>query len=83
MKVVDNKNMSKPIIKTFWLIWSFEHQGWWKPKKFGYTTNILEAGRYSYQEAKNIVEKANYGCYNIPEEAMVPDYLGITKKIKN
>lgn len=27
-----------------YLIWSYEHNAWWKPNRWGYTTNIKEAG---------------------------------------
>lgn len=42
-----------------WLVWSEEHGAWWKPGRRGYTRSIREAGRYSLDEAADIVEKAN------------------------
>jgi hypothetical protein len=42
-----------------YLIWSQEHQGFWKENSLGYTQNILEAGRYSEQESIDILEEAN------------------------
>jgi hypothetical protein len=45
-----------------WLIWSDEHGAWWRPLKRGYTRNLDEAGRYSFEEATEICENANrYG----------------------
>lgn len=38
-----------------YLIWSFEHNAWWKPNEMGYTENIVLAGRYSPLDAGRIV----------------------------
>ena len=38
-----------------YLIWSFEHNAWWRPNECGYTENIDEAGRYEPEDAKRIV----------------------------
>jgi hypothetical protein len=46
--------MAKPF-----LVWSEEHGAWWRPGRSGYTQSIREAGRYSLDEAAEIVEKAN------------------------
>lgn len=51
------------------LIWSFEHRGWWKPNGNGYTEDIKEAGVYSYADAFEICTDANIVSVN---EAMVP-----------
>lgn len=42
-----------------WLIWSNEHEAWWRPNHRGYTCIIEEAGRYSKAEADSIVANAN------------------------
>lgn len=55
-----------------YLIWSIEHEGWWKPRSMGYTELRSEAGMYTYEEAYRIVESANIGEHDIPNEAMVP-----------
>jgi ABC-type transport system substrate-binding protein len=52
--------------KNKYLIESMEHtpddtKVWWKPNHRGYTDDIREAGRYSYEEAKKIVDGANWG----------------------
>ena len=56
---------------TYYKIWSNEHSGWWKSNKLGYTQNRKEAGIYSEAEARDIVEMANIGLKDIPNEAMV------------
>ena len=40
------------------VIWSNEHCAWWRPGKMGYASDIREAGVYSLDEAREIVEKA-------------------------
>lgn len=58
---------------TKWLIWSNEHNGWWKPNSMGYCRDRKDAGRFDYKEACEIVENANYGLETSPHEAMVLD----------
>ena len=41
-----------------YLIWSNQHQQWWRPGKRGYTGYIEEAGRYHEDKAKAIVADA-------------------------
>lgn len=53
------------------LIWSFEHQGWWKPDARGYCKEKQSAGRYDLPEAIEICLSAN-GSSEYREEAMVP-----------
>ena len=43
----------------WWVIWSFEHQAWWRPDWRGYTDQLSDAGRYSTIEAGLIVVNAN------------------------
>jgi hypothetical protein len=60
--------------KDQWLIWSIEHSAWWKPYHNGYTSVRGEAGEYSFDEACDIVQRANVGLgtwTNMPSEAMV------------
>ena len=64
-------------MNTKWLIWSTEHQAWWKPNQFGYTRNIEKAGHYSYNEAVKICKSANNFVTDEsgttePEELMLP-----------
>ena len=61
-------------MKKKWLIWSIEHNGWWKANSSGYTRLVINAGRYNYEAALQIVTGANYAIYNrqgvTPNEAM-------------
>lgn len=41
-----------------YLIWSNQQGKWWRYNESGYTRYIEEAGRYSYEEAKKIVDEA-------------------------
>lgn len=54
------------------LIWSIEHGAWWKPNGWGYTPNRDDAGIYSFEEASEIVARANLWETNTPNEAIVP-----------
>lgn len=63
----------KKCVKGEWLIWSMEHDGWWKPNRNGYTEYLSEAGRYSFEDALDIVASANMHCINQPKEAMIFD----------
>lgn len=38
-----------------YLIWSIEHGMWWKPYEMGYTKDIYSAGRYTAEEAVEIL----------------------------
>ena len=38
-----------------YVIWSFEHEAWWGPNRCGYTDHLNEAGRYTAEEAGDIV----------------------------
>jgi hypothetical protein len=42
-----------------YVIWSFEHDAWWRPGGWGYTNHLAEAGRYTADDATRIVRKAN------------------------
>jgi hypothetical protein len=63
--------LAMPDATEHFLIWSFEHDGWWK-RGSGYTRGRLDfeaAGRFTEAEAKEICGKANYVGL---EEALVP-----------
>lgn len=61
-------------ISGWWLIWSHEHNMWWKPNEWGYTEDVKEAGIYSSAQAFHIVMKANLASQRLggPNEALVP-----------
>jgi hypothetical protein len=42
-----------------WVVWSFEHDGWWRLGSGGYTRLLAEAGRYTEAEAREIEQAAN------------------------
>lgn len=58
-----------------WLIWSNEHNGWWRANEAGYTKLRSEAGRYGFERASVIVARANahLSDKDRPYEAMVRD----------
>lgn len=58
-----------PPASTRYLIWSFEHGGWWGPGHIGYVAKRSDAGEYSEVAAMAIVEQANIITIN---EALVP-----------
>ena len=51
------------------VIWSFEHDAWWRPGGYGYTPELAEAGRYTWADAQFIVRQANIITMN---EAAIP-----------
>lgn len=61
-----------------YLIWSIEHKAWWKPNHRGYTQKREEAGFYENDEAYEILEGANIGDKDIPNEAMIPVEVCLT-----
>ena len=61
-------------MSEMWLIWSLEHAAWWKPDSVGYCFKKSQAGRYTFQEACDIVRSANRGIGDSPpHEAMILD----------
>lgn len=72
---MDNKTLDKTMREN-WLVWSLEHEAWWKPARRGYTTIKSEAGRYTFTEAEDIVRMANrFHPDELPFEAMIPEDL--------
>lgn len=45
--------------ETLVLIWSNEHQGWWRPQQCGYTSHKDLAGEYTLKEAVEICKNAS------------------------
>lgn len=56
-------------MKRHTLIWSFEHNAWWGPDCCGYVSNVINAGLYTEDEAKEIVLNANYAPGVLHEDA--------------
>lgn len=56
------------------LLWSNEHQAWWKPNSNGYTKSRKAAGQYSVEEAFEIVKKEIrlQPDKDVPYETLVP-----------
>jgi len=65
-----------------WLIWSHEHQAYWRANCCGYTTDKKEAGAYTFDEAVKIVFDANkhLPINSFPNEAMLPVVETILQK---
>jgi hypothetical protein len=54
---------------ALYLVWSIEHDMWWRPDWQGYTPMIEEAGRYSLEEGRKILARANLVSVN---ECLIP-----------
>ncbi len=61
-------------------IWSNEHNAWWRANHSGYADRVCSAGLYSYEEAINICNKANYG-WTIHNTSKIPNELPIAENI--
>lgn len=59
-----------------YLIWSEEHGAWWREASSGYTRSLLEAGRYSQEQAIAFVGHANKYSEKLMEIAFPAPYLG-------
>lgn len=64
-------------LKKEWLIWSIERTAWWKPNQNGYTPSREAAGRFSIEEACNVLKNSNRFSGDVPQEAMVR-YVSLT-----
>lgn len=63
------------------VIWSAEHNAWWRPDHNGYTSSLKDAGRYERDEAARIVRNANVPLpergFLFVNEVMIPvDLVG-------
>ena len=58
-----------------YLIWSIENQGWLLESTCGYAFTRDRAGRFTLNEAQELVREANYYLKNdkIPYKLLVPD----------
>jgi hypothetical protein len=55
------RGMPDSVRMRMFLIWSNQHQMWWRPLRRGYTAVIEEAGRYTRDAAEKIVADATLG----------------------
>lgn len=62
----------KLIEEAHWLIYSREHNAWWRPKSAGYTTDSQQAGRYRYVDAKKRCTARDPQRDGSPSEVMIP-----------
>ena len=56
--------------EKIWMIWSTEHQAFWRHGGGGYTRKHSDAAHYSWEEAKMICDNANRFSDRI-EETMI------------
>jgi len=63
-----------------YLIWSNEHNAWWRPAHAGYTDSTDRAGRYSEAEALKICNGANWD-WNTDKIKSIPNELPIHESI--
>ena len=54
-----------------YLVWSHEHQSYWRPNKSGYTTDWLHAGRYSAEDAADCCRSRSWEPRKPPPEVMI------------
>ena len=68
-----------------YLIWSNEHDAWWRPESCGYTTFIESAGRYSKAEAEDICSFARSPVSNqvVPPEVMVEESVALRTTVSD
>ncbi|HEX4713543.1 MAG TPA: hypothetical protein VH164_01305 [Ktedonobacteraceae bacterium] len=56
--------------EALYVIWSEEHGAWWLEGSLGYTRSLVQAGRYSQEQALLIVEHANRYAEGLKELAI-------------
>jgi hypothetical protein len=54
-----------------YLVWSNEHHAYWGPNRSGYTTNWLQAGRYSAENAADCCRTRTWEPRKPPPEVMI------------
>lgn len=55
-----------------WLVYSREHNGWWRPDGMGYTVHMDQAGRYSLEDAIGYCDTDGLSTHDGPSEFPVP-----------
>ena len=64
------KTVKFMVPRPSYVIWSIEHDAWWRADAHGYTRELAEAGTYGKERATVIVKQANlFGRLN---ECMIP-----------
>ncbi len=66
--------------REVYLVWSNEHNSWWRANSGGYTSYVESAGEYTKEEALSICNGANYD-WNTDRLKKIPDELPILKSI--
>jgi hypothetical protein len=73
-----------------WLIWSNEHDAWWKPDSRGYTKLARDAGRYCFDDALEICigscddnDWTENRSSQTPNEVMVPSPEMLAERSKS
>jgi len=60
------------------VIWSIEHQAWWRADWLGYTDTLMQAGLYDETDTRAVLERANHVAVNecaIPVQTLGLRYL--------
>lgn len=74
----------KADIEHPWLVWSYEHDAWWRAGRAGYSTNVLGAGFYTEQDAADCCDKRGWVSHKqgMPPEMMcpAPEWLVMLRK---
>jgi hypothetical protein len=60
-------NTPLPELVEPWLVFSWEHDAFWRPNRCGYTRFIEKAGRYSRKEAEAICKSADFRAFSEPK----------------
>lgn len=67
---------------VLWLVWSNEHNAWWRANRAGYTNKLKSAGRYPFADAFSICRNGGNqragSDKDWPYEVMVPAPLTTT-----
>lgn len=64
---------AEAVPETRYLVWSNEHNAWWRANSQGYSRSILGAGIYSREEAIDIADKSRNG-WSVAER---PDEIAV------
>jgi hypothetical protein len=62
-----------PLTGDRWLVWSNEHNGWWRPGRAGYTEDMGQAGRFTFTEAQQIITDSARG--GVQRNGLLAEYM--------